>query len=60
MPSKKPKIQSVLDPETHKKFQKICEMEHRSESQMAGIIIKKYISKHESEHGEIIIDPTTE
>lgn len=40
MPSKKPIIQFILDDKSFKKFQKICEKNERTQSKMAGIMIR--------------------
>lgn len=53
MPSKKPRIQSILEEEIHEKFKCICEKEMRSESQMASIIITKYVEEYENKNGTI-------
>lgn len=53
MPTKKPRVQSILEKEIYEKFQYISEMEMRSESQMASYIITKYIKEYEQEHGNI-------
>ena len=47
MPTKKPRIQ------TYEKFKIICETEMRTESQLSGYIITKYIKEYEQLHGEI-------
>lgn len=56
MPSKKPIIQFILDETNFKKFQKICEKNERTQSKMAGLIIKNYIEQHEKLNGEIKIE----
>jgi len=53
MPTKKPRVQSILENETYEKLKKLCEKDMRSESQMINYIITKYIQEYESEHGEI-------
>lgn len=53
MPTKKPRIQSVLEPEIHGKFQYICKKEMRTESQMASYIISKFIEEYETQNGSI-------
>lgn len=53
MPTKKPRIQSILETDTYYKLQKLCELDGRSESQMTKRIIEKYIQEFEQEHGEI-------
>lgn len=54
MPTKKPRVQAILEEEKYKKFMKICKIEERSESKLAGIAITKYIQEYEAEHGEIV------
>ena len=51
MGTKKPIIQFILD-ET---FQAICEKNERTQSKMAGLIVKNYIEQHEKLNGEIKI-----
>ena len=46
MPTKKPRVQSILEPETYKELKQICEIENRSESQMIKIIIQEYVRKY--------------
>lgn len=60
MPSKKPIIATRTDLKTIKKFEIIAEKDNRSMSNLSELLIKKYIENYEAEHGEIIIDPTTE
>lgn len=53
MPTKKPRIQTLLTIEEYNKFKSLCKIENRTESKLAGIIIGKYIKEYEAEHGEI-------
>jgi len=53
MPTNKPKIQTIVDKETHEKFQKLAKKEMRSDSQMASYIITKYIEQYEKEQGAL-------
>ena len=46
MPTKKPRVQSILEPETYEKLKEICENESRSESQMIKLIIQDYVNKY--------------
>lgn len=46
MPTKKPRVQSILEPETYEKLKEICENECRSESQMIKLIIQDYVNKY--------------
>lgn len=56
MPTKKPRVQSILEQEKYNKLKKICDLEVRSESQMINYIITKYIESYENEHGVIVPD----
>lgn len=58
MPTKKPRIQALVEVEEYTKFKQLCKIEDRTESKLAGMIIKKYITDYEAEHGEIIITHT--
>lgn len=53
MPTKKPRVQTILDENEYKKFKILCKIKDRTESKLAGIIIKKYIEAYEAEHGPI-------
>lgn len=53
MPTKKPRVQSILENETYEKLKKLCEKDMRSESQMINYIITKHIQDYEAAHGEI-------
>lgn len=55
MPSKKPRIQAVMNEEYYKKFKVLCERDGRTESNLAVRIIEKYINDYEKIHGEITI-----
>ena len=55
MPTKKPILQAVVDPEIHEKFKQIAELEHRKLSNMGAIAIEKFVKDYEAEHGEIKI-----
>lgn len=48
MPTKKPKIQAILEDDIYLKFKKLCEEENRSESNLAGYIITQYIKNAEA------------
>lgn len=56
MPTKKPRIQIILEKETYEKFQELCNIDCRTESQLGKFIVTKYIEKYESEHGEIKVE----
>ncbi len=56
MPTKKPRVQSILEVDTYEKFKYICETEMRTESQMASYIITKFISDYETNNGEIHVN----
>lgn len=49
MPTKKPRVQTILEENIYKKFKELCEKEMRTESQMSGFIITKYIEEYEAE-----------
>lgn len=55
MPTKKPRIQSILETDIYEKFKYICELEMRSESQMASYVITQFINNYEKQHGKINI-----
>lgn len=56
MPSKKPRIQALVDEKTYEKVKMICQIEERTESYIGGKAIELYVKTYESEHGEIKID----
>ena len=56
MPTKKPRIQSILEEETYKKLKAICNNEMRSESKMISYIITQYIKEYEEKNGTIRIE----
>jgi hypothetical protein len=49
MPTKKPRVQTILNEDAYKDFKALCEIEMRTESQMASFIITKYIEEHKLE-----------
>ena len=53
MPTKKRRIQALMEPDYYKKFQELCKRDSRTESQLGGLIIKEYIKQYETIHGEI-------
>lgn len=53
MPTKKPRIQTILEEEYYKKFSYLCKRDGRSESNMSKFIIQGYIDQYEKVHGEI-------
>lgn len=55
MPTKKPVIQAVIEPEIFNKFKQIAKNEKRSSSQLGGIAIEQFVKAYEAEHGEIKI-----
>nr|WP_304057230.1 hypothetical protein [Enterocloster clostridioformis] len=59
MPTKKPRIQALLEESDYKKFQSLCKTKDRTESKLAGIIIKEFLDKYEAEHGKIKVDEQT-
>lgn len=56
MPTKKPRVQALLEPDIYKKFKKLCDQDIRTESQMGGLIITQYIKQYEIIHGEIKVE----
>jgi hypothetical protein len=56
MPTKKPRVQTILEVETYNKFKALCEKEMRTESQLSSYIITNYINNYEKEHGNIKIN----
>ncbi len=56
MPTKKPRVQTILDEKTYQKFKTLCELNRRSESQLANIIITDYIKNLERVNGEIHLE----
>lgn len=56
MPTKKPRIQALLEVDIYKKFKVLCERDTRTESQLGGIIITEYIKQYEKIHGEIKVN----
>lgn len=55
MPSKKPRIQVLMNENTYQKFRKICEKEKRTDSNLGEYIIEKFINQYEKENGIIEI-----
>lgn len=53
MPTNKPRVQSIIEPEVYSKFKYICQKEMRTESKMASYIICKYVEEYEKNNGEI-------
>lgn len=56
MPTKKPRLQIILENEYYQKLNYLCKRDKRSESNMGKVIIEKYIDEYESIHGEIKVD----
>lgn len=56
MPSKKPRIQALVNEATYEKFKILCEIEDRSESNFGGKIIADYINEYEKEHGHFFYE----
>ena len=59
MPTKKPRIQAILETEYYAKYQHLCKRDNRTESNMGKMIIEKYIDEYERIHGEIKTDKPT-
>lgn len=53
MPTKKPRIQALIEQKNYNKFKMLCEKEKRTESNFAGYIITKYIEEYEKVNGII-------
>lgn len=49
MPTKKPKVQIILDENIYQKLKDITEQDKRSISQMGSIIIENYIKNFEAQ-----------
>lgn len=60
MPSNKKRVQALLDDSYAKKFEKLCEIEDRTESKLGEIAIKYYIDNYEQRNGNIIIGDITQ
>ena len=56
MPTKKPRIQTILETEYYQKYKALCEKDGRTESNLGKYIIQNYIDQYEKIHGEIKID----
>ncbi len=56
MPTKKPRIQTILEEKEYKKLKELCKIEDRTESKLTAIIIKKYIEEYEAQHGPIDLE----
>lgn len=48
MPTKKPKVQIILEEDIYKALNTLAEKEMRSISQMGGVIITQYIKDHQA------------
>jgi hypothetical protein len=46
MSTEKPVIQAIISPEHKAIFDKICEKEKRTKSNLAGMILEEWIEKH--------------
>ena len=56
MGTNKPRIQAILEPDEYKKFKALCKRDDRTESKLAGMIIRQYLKQYEDIHGEIRIE----
>lgn len=56
MPTKKPRIQAILEQEYYDKYKYLCDRDGRSESNFGKYIIQQYIDQYEKIHGEIKIE----
>lgn len=52
MPTKKPKIQTFLEPDIYSQFKEIAEKENRSESQLARMMIEEKVKEYLSENNK--------
>jgi len=50
MPTKKPRIQTILEENIYQTFKELCETEMRTESQMGAYIITKYIEEYREKY----------
>ncbi len=48
MATDRKQIRSYVDDKTKEKFNKICKLENRSESNMVEYLVKKYIEEYEA------------
>lgn len=53
MPTKKPRLQLILETEYYEKYKYLCERDGRTESNLGKLIIQRYIDQYEEMHGEI-------
>lgn len=53
MPTKKPRIQAILEQKYYDKYTYLCKRDKRTESNLGKMIIEKYIDDYEKLHGEI-------
>jgi len=56
MPTNKPRLQIILEPEYAEKYKTLCKRDGRTESNMGKRIIEKYIEEYEKIHGEIHVE----
>ena len=56
MATDRAQIRSYVETTTKTKFNKICRIENRSESNMIETLVLNYIKTYEAEHGEIRIE----
>ena len=56
MPTKKPRIQAILEEEYYLKYKYLCERDGRTESNMGKFILQQYIDQYEKIHGEIKVE----
>lgn len=53
MPTKKPRIQTILEVKYYEKYCYLCKLDNRTESNMGKMIIEKYIDEYERKNGKI-------
>ena len=56
MPTKKPRIQTILEEKEYKKLKELWKIEDRTESKLTAIKKKKYIEEYEAQHGPIDLE----
>ena len=53
MPTKKPRVQTILNEDIYEKFKTLCNKEMRTERQRASFIITKYIHDYEAQQNRV-------
>ena len=60
MPTKKPRLQLILESEYYEKYKYLCDRDGRTESNMGKYIVQRYIDQYEEIHGEIKIEKVSD